>query len=75
MYQLEEMNLTELPPELLLTVFLHLKTKFLLHTVASVCKLFYNLLTPEATWKSRFGKIWPKRAKDNESDCIYPRYL
>ncbi len=69
------MNLTDLPPEVLVTIFLYLRTKFVLNTVTRVCKLFYHIITPEATWKTRFGKIWPRRLTNNDSDCILPRLV
>lgn len=69
------MNLIDLPPEVLLTIFLHLKTKFVLKTVACVCKLFYHIIIPETTWKTRFGKIWPKRVANSDSGCILPRLV
>ena len=68
------MNLTELPPEVLVTIFLYLRTKFVLKTVTRVCKLFYHIITPEAAWKTRFGKIWPKRLANCDLDPILPRW-
>ncbi|XP_028404732.1 F-box/WD repeat-containing protein 9-like [Dendronephthya gigantea] len=68
------MNLIDLPPEVLLTIFLYLRTKFVLNTVACVCKLFYYIITPETTWKTRFGKIWPKRVTNSDSGYISPRW-
>ena len=69
------MNLTDLPPEVLLLIFLNLKTKFVLNTVTCVCKLFYHIITPKATWKTRFGKIWPKRLTNNDLEMIIPRLV
>ena len=74
-FSYKEMNLTDLPPEVLVTIFLYLRTKFVLNTVTRVCKLFYHIITPEATWKTRFGKIWPRRLTNNDSDCILPRLV
>jgi hypothetical protein len=69
------MNLNELPPEVLVTIFLYLRTKFVLNTVTCVCKLFYNIITPESTWKTRFSKIWPRRFANYDLDGILPRLV
>ena len=69
------MNLTDLPPEVLLLIFLNLKTKFVLSSVTRVCKLFYHIITPKATWKTRFGKIWPKRSTNCDLNGIIPRLV
>ena len=69
------MNLTDLPPEVLLLIFLNLKTKFVLSSVTCVCKLFYHIITPKATWKTRFGKIWPKRSTNCDLNGIIPRLV
>ena len=69
------MNLTDLPPEVLLTIFLYLRSKFVLTTITCVCKLFYYIITPGATWKIRFGKIWPKRITNNDLDCMSLRLV
>ena len=64
------MNLTDLPPEVLLSVFLYLKTKFVLTTLTKVCKLFYSLIKSESTWKARFWKLWPNRTTNGDSHFI-----
>ena len=64
------MNITDLPPEVVLTIFLHLKTKFVLSTLTQVCKLFYHLITPDSTWKTRFWKLWPDKTTNNDSQYI-----
>ena len=66
----QEMNITDLPPEVVLTIFLHLKTKFVLSTLTQVCKLFYHLITPDSTWKTRFWKLWPDKTTNNDSQYI-----
>lgn len=62
-------SLKTLPPELILVIFSYLDARFTLRVMTCVCKLFYNLLLPESTWKTRFGKQWPR--KDNREDYDY----
>ncbi|XP_074611299.1 F-box/WD repeat-containing protein 9-like [Acropora palmata] len=62
-------SLKTLPPELILVIFSYLDARFTLRVMTCVCKLFYNLLVPESTWKTRFGKQWPQ--KDNREDYDY----
>ncbi|XP_046851957.1 F-box/WD repeat-containing protein 9-like [Xenia sp. Carnegie-2017] len=69
------MNLTDLPPELLLSIFYFLRTRIVLTKVACVCKLFYHLVSTEAIWKIRFTKSWPTRIKThNDFRHISPRW-
>ena len=62
-------SLVMLPPELILVIFSYLDTRFTLRVMTCVCRLFYNLLLPESSWKTRFGKQWPRR--DNREDYDY----
>jgi len=59
-------SLTTLPPELILVIFSYLDARFTLQVLTGVCRLFHDLLLPESSWKTRFGKRWPKR--DNKED-------
>lgn len=62
-------SLVTLPPELILVVFSYLDARFTLRVLTCVCRLFCNLLSPESSWKTRFGKQWPRR--DNREDYNY----
>ena len=62
-------SLKTLPPELILVIFSYLDARFTLRVMTCVCRLFYNLLLPESSWKTRFGKRWPRR--DNREDYDY----
>lgn len=62
-------SLVTLPPELILVIFSYLDARFTLRVMTCVCRLFYNLLLPESSWKTRFGKRWPRR--DNREDYDY----
>ena len=61
--------LATLPPEIILVIFSYLDARFTLKVLTRVCKLFYKLLSPESSWKTRFGKQWPNR--DNREDYDY----
>lgn len=62
-------SIVTLPPELILVIFSYLDARFTLRVLTCVCRLFYNLLSPESSWKTRFGKQWPRR--DNREDYDY----
>ena len=59
-----------LPPELILVIFSYLDARFTLRVMTCVCRLFYNLLSPESSWKTRFGKRWPRRDNREDYDFI-----
>lgn len=63
-------SLATLPPELLLVIFSYLDARFTLRVLTCVCRLFHNLLSPESSWKTRFGKRWPKRDKREDYDYV-----
>jgi hypothetical protein len=63
-------NLTDLPPELILLIFSYLNARFSLQVLCQVCKNFNDLLSPEATWKTRFGLAWPGRDRKEDYDYV-----
>lgn len=65
-----ERTLVDLPPELILLIFSHIEARFTLTVLCRVCKLINHLLSSEATWKTRFGKTWPKRDRKEDYDYI-----
>lgn len=64
------LSLVTLPPELILVIFSHLDARFTLRVLTCVCRLFYDLLSPESSWKTRFGKRWPHRDKREDFDYV-----
>lgn len=62
-------TLMELPPELILLIFSFIEARFTMTVLFRVCKFFNQLLLSEASWKTRFGKRWPKR--DRKEDYEY----
>ncbi|KAJ7386399.1 F-box/WD repeat-containing protein 9 [Desmophyllum pertusum] len=64
------LSLAALPPELILVIFSYLEAQFTLRVLTCVCRLFHNLLSPESSWKTRFGKRWPQRDKREDFDYV-----
>ena len=64
------LSLAALPPELILVIFSYLEARFTLRVLTCVCRLFHNLLSPESSWKTRFGKRWPQRDKREDFDYV-----
>lgn len=69
-HQNNHLSLATLPPELILVIFSYLDARFTLRVLACVCRLFHNLLSPESSWKTRFGKQWPNRDRRGDYDYI-----
>ena len=69
-HQNNHLSLVTLPPELILVIFSYLDARFTLQVLAHVCRLFHNLLSPESSWKTRFGKRWPHRDRREDYDYI-----
>ena len=69
-HQNNQLSLSTLPPELILVIFSYLDARFTLRVLPRVCRLFYNLLSPESSWKTRFGKRWPHRDRREDYDYI-----
>ena len=69
-HQNNHLSLATLPPELILVIFSYLDARFTLCVLARVCRLFHNLLSPESSWKTRFGKQWPNRDRREDYDYI-----
>lgn len=69
-HQNNHLSLATLPPELILVIFSYLDARFTLRVLACVCRLFHNLLSPESSWKTRFGKRWPYRDRREDYDYI-----
>ena len=69
-HQNNHLSLATLPPELILVIFSYLDARFTLQVLACVCRLFHNLLSPESSWKTRFGKRWPQRDRREDYDYI-----
>jgi len=63
-------TLMQLPPELILLIFSYIDARFALSILCQVCKLFNQLLSSEASWKTRFGKRWPTRDRKQDYDYI-----
>jgi len=63
-------KLMELPPELILLIFSYINARLTLTVLCQVCKFFNQLLSSEATWKTRFGKRWPKRDKKEDYNYV-----
>ena len=63
-------NLVDLPPELLLVIFSFLEARFTLRVLPSVCQLFYELMSPESSWKTRFAKKWPHRDRAEDYNFV-----
>lgn len=72
--QRNSLSLATLPPELILVIFSYLDARFALNILTGVCKLFHYLLSPESSWKTRFGKRWPQRDKREDYDYM-TRYV
>ena len=68
--QNNHLSLMTLPPELILVIFSYLDARFTLRVLTCVCRLFHNLLSPESSWKTRFGKTWPQRDKREDFDYV-----
>lgn len=68
--QSNSLSLATLPPELILVIFSYLDARFTLRVLTCVCRLFCNLLSPESSWKTRFGKRWPQRDKREDYDYV-----
>lgn len=68
--QWNSLSLAGLPPELILVIFSYLDARFALRVLTGVCKLFHHLLSPESSWKTRFGKRWPQRDKREDYDYV-----
>lgn len=68
--QWNSLSLAGLPPELILVIFSYLDARFALSVLTGVCKLFHHLLSPESSWKTRFGKRWPQRDKREDYDYV-----
>lgn len=69
-HQNNHLSLATLPPELILVIFSYLDARFTLRVLTCVCRLFHNLLSPESSWKTRFGKRWPQRDRREDYDYI-----
>ena len=69
-HQNNHLSLATLPPELILVIFSYLDARFTLGVLTCVCRLFHNLLSPESSWKTRFGKRWPQRDRREDYDYI-----
>lgn len=69
-----KINLMDLPPELISLIFTYLEARFTLRVLCQVCKFFNQLLSHEATWKTRFGLRWPKRDRKEDHDYV-TRYI
>lgn len=65
-----QLSLATLPPELILVIFSYLDARFALRVLTCVCRLFHNLISPESSWKTRFGKQWPQRDRREDYDYI-----
>lgn len=63
-------SLATFPPELILVIFSYLDARFTLRVLACVCKLFHSLLSSESSWKTRFGKRWPRRNNREDYDFV-----
>ncbi|XP_020906927.1 F-box/WD repeat-containing protein 9 [Exaiptasia diaphana] len=63
-------TLMELPPELILFTFSFIEARFAMTVLCQVCKFFNQLLSSEASWKTRFGKRWPKRDRKEDYDYV-----
>lgn len=63
-------TLIQLPPELILLIFSYIDARFTLTVLCQVCKLFNQLLSSEASWKTRFGKRWPSRDRKEDYDYV-----
>ena len=68
--QNNHLSLVTLPPELILVIFSYLDARFTLRVLTCVCRLFHDLLSPESSWKTRFGRRWPQRDKKEDFDYI-----
>ena len=69
-HQNNHLSLATLPPELILVIFSYLDARFTLQVLTCVCRLFHNLLSPESSWKTRFGKRWPQRDRREDYEYI-----
>ncbi|PFX16947.1 F-box/WD repeat-containing protein 9-like isoform X1 [Stylophora pistillata] len=68
--QRNSLSLVTLPPELILVIFSFLDARFALSVLTGVCRLFHHLLSPESSWKTRFGKRWRQRDKREDYDYV-----
>lgn len=62
------LNILDLPPEMLLRIFVHIDMRTIFKTVILTCKSFYEILSEQDIWKTLFCLKWQntKLAKDHE---------
>ena len=62
------LNILDLPPEMLLRIFVHIDVRAIFKTVILVCKRFHEILSEKDIWKTLFNLKWQstKLAKDYE---------
>ena len=62
------LNILDLPPEILLRIFVHIDIRTIFRTVIVTCKRFYEILSEQDIWKTIFGLKWQniKLARNNE---------
>ena len=66
--QPDGLNILDLPPEMLLRIFVHIDIRTIFKTVILTCKSFYEILSEEDIWKTLFCLKWQntKLVKDHE---------
>lgn len=62
------LNILDLPPEILLRIFIHIDIRTIFKTVILTCKRFHEILSEEDIWKTFFYLKWQntKLARDHE---------
>eukprot|EP00794_Sanderia_malayensis_P012734 gene12734-14039_t len=60
------LNILDLPPEMILRIFIHVDIRTIFKQVILACKAFRRILTTEGVWKSIFSLKWERMriAKD-----------
>ena len=52
------LNILELPPEMILRIFIHVDIRTIFKTVILTCKAFHQILTATDIWKTIFALKW-----------------
>lgn len=65
-----ELNVLELPPEILLKIFCFIDVRTLYGIVILTCKHFHDVLTGEGIWKTLFAMKWKEHSVVNDLSFI-----
>lgn len=64
------LELLDLPPEIILRIFIHMDIRTTFKTVILTCKTFHEILTTEGIWKSIFALKWENIKLTKDFDYV-----